>query len=163
MFPESQIDLYKRVKSVAVASPERRDGLIAELVNVDGPNGWIGACRAAVKAGDEAWLRECTGTGTSLPWFMERLHKREMNPRDESDPGAKSEPLFTRLSIAQSIADAALSAILLRRTSRNVKDDSQIENLLLTVYRATVRWQPAAKIPSFLIQNHERDAKVSRK
>ena len=145
--PESNANLFKQLTLSKAAGSSDRDGLIAELVNVDGPNGWIGACRAAVKAGDEAWLRECTGTGTSLPWFMERLHKREMNPRDESDPGAKSEPLFTRLSIAQSIADAALSAILLRRTSRNVKDDSQIENLLLTVYRATVRWQPAAKIP----------------
>lgn len=159
MPPESYVDLFRRLELAEdiARSDEERDTVFAELIKPGRENGWIRACRAAVETGAENWLRECAESNHSnLPWFFKLLHKREINLRDEINPGADAELLSTRVNIAQSIADAALASLLLSRFSQNGLDDSRIELLLTSLYRATVRWQPAKSVASVsLIPDHD--------
>lgn len=147
---EPTIDLLEEIGQAGAkdAGVDVRERVFQNLTTIGPRNGWVSACKSAVEREDESWLnRYCAEyDGAQSPWFLRRLHKVEGNPRRENRVNSDSQSLLTRLRIAQSIADAAMSALLLKRLSRGGANDSLIESLAAVIYRAAVRWQPLRQV-----------------
>ena len=128
-FEHGEADLLRRLKRVESekAMPRQSEGrelLFRTLVNYEGHDDWLYACKLAVIRGEEEFLRRHATDAEveELPWFLQVLHAKH---RSYAEP-----PLTSRARVAQCIAGAALCALQIKSVTSSFPGDDQQISLL---------------------------------